>query len=1240
MIKGKKKTKQENVKNKKGSTAGALYASDTIPEKDLRPYKESLDRALADERITNVAVTAPYGIGKSSVLESYFKQRKKEYRWHVRGFNVALRAMNWAKKKYFFSPKLFKERVDFEFVNLPKFFPKDSQEKDIQKKIVEQLLFSSNPKRFPFSKIKRIKDSSVLRDTISVLITLGLVSGGIYFYGVLSNKPLINWNVIMQFGYYQKWLLIVLSCSILWFSLHVYRKIKIKVSKSTINGKGRIGPFELSSNEDGTNELSQNIFNTFSEELMYFFRKSRKKIIIFEDLDRFEKPSIFQELRELNLNVNKRQPKIVFVYSLQDKVFIEGIEKEEVAVGEEPEQEGNTSNGSDKGVPASALQVSGEEAISNDENVRLKAKFFDYVIPVYPITSYYNTMATIKAEMKQYNKKHELDDSFLKQMGFYLKDVRLIILIVSEFFMYLNVSTNSNSKNSDHRKLFSLIAYKNFFPDDYEKLSYGNSILNTVFDADISDYLYSKIIEEKTNKLEIEKIEKANEIKRIEESLEVTKNKLLKSSYFEMRQKYTRNNYNFRIDGTLFNEEEALDFYEKLYEVHLLINTVQVAQQANSYPSTNIEIKEFFTQDGEENIVFKLLKYEVDTVSGLVKQLKKELQEIEVQIKGQEDKYNEMNYGKIIQLISDSNMLNCTETDRSLVSVLNKIKNNSFMRYLFYNDLVDAAYYYYISPAGDDLDGIDSSFIYSVLEGREHEDTKVTDVEKVYKELDLIKGDFKYAYSSNLLWYMVKNDCTSEYTMIIDKFVKEKDRSFFENFLKSDDDKCSKERIIKDAMVYVLTTDFSFVKDNFVYLQKENKKMVAENIVTNIEHFDEQVGRDKMNEILSLCINDYDSFEVVTRDLSEDTRKQDRYCRDIYIRNLEEALDDAQKSEDIALIKVIFVYGLYEANPKNFQYLDNVYDVNMEFARFHEKIQKEEVEYIDKKRLFHYFADLYKEKQDKSYDYSELGNLVEYFTEQEFEAELLSIYSCINLKDVSHELNNNVLSKINFFELYKSEQINAEVVGGLITQKKLVYNLDFLKLLSERSPDDVFAYIYSINKLDSKIIPDNYVSFKSILSESDKLYFLNEIEDEAFVQEILESLDEDLTVWTSINHEKTIFDDNMISKLCGFASFKSLKWLFINAKINNYDEILDAMFKQSKIILQDLDDMLGVETIFSEMEPNGHKTSKIKRTHKSESTLGWMKDKGFATIKEAKEVNKIQFGLTTHSKKWIIFPHN
>ena len=68
------------------------------PKTDLvdEVYFGAIDYALKDKSVHNIAVTGPYGAGKSSVIHSYIKKRKEDDKaiiggeWPIRDITITL----------------------------------------------------------------------------------------------------------------------------------------------------------------------------------------------------------------------------------------------------------------------------------------------------------------------------------------------------------------------------------------------------------------------------------------------------------------------------------------------------------------------------------------------------------------------------------------------------------------------------------------------------------------------------------------------------------------------------------------------------------------------------------------------------------------------------------------------------------------------------------------------------------------------------------------------------------------------------------------------------------------------------------------------------------------------------------------------------------------------------------------------------------------------------------------------
>ncbi|HHJ8367102.1 TPA: hypothetical protein ACQMN9_001712, partial [Streptococcus pyogenes] len=92
-----------------------------------------------------------------------------------------------------------------------------------------------------------------------------------------------------------------------------------KISKITFKGA------EANIND---NNIDESVLDRDIKELVYLLRSSDSKIVVFEDLDRYDNASIYTKLRELNFLLNKyvkvndeKETPIRFIYMLKDSLF-------------------------------------------------------------------------------------------------------------------------------------------------------------------------------------------------------------------------------------------------------------------------------------------------------------------------------------------------------------------------------------------------------------------------------------------------------------------------------------------------------------------------------------------------------------------------------------------------------------------------------------------------------------------------------------------------------------------------------------------------------------------------------------------------------------------------------------------------------------------------------------------------------------------------------------------------------
>lgn len=297
-----------------------LFKKDAILEPDyasLSPvdigdenneYMQALNWALRNRKkqdIKNIALTGPYGSGKSSILKT-FQNRNK-----VRGLKFLNISLATFKEE-----KIRKNEAGEEIE-----IDKTGLLGRIEISILEQIFYHENDRKIPDSRFKKIKSYSFWTlISYSVAYLLFFLALGNYFYpyfiqGIFKDNPFgVVTCDMLHYGS-----IIIIAAGVIFI---IYRSVRI-LSTLTLN-KLNIQNAEIGM---GSNQ-TKSILNQHIDELLYFFSVRPYNVVIFEDLDRFEQTDIFTKLRELNLllNSSKRtcRREIVFIYAVRDDIFKDG----------------------------------------------------------------------------------------------------------------------------------------------------------------------------------------------------------------------------------------------------------------------------------------------------------------------------------------------------------------------------------------------------------------------------------------------------------------------------------------------------------------------------------------------------------------------------------------------------------------------------------------------------------------------------------------------------------------------------------------------------------------------------------------------------------------------------------------------------------------------------------------------------------------------------------------------------
>ena len=267
---------------------------DLAPTSDADPngiYSKALTFATTNEKVYNIALTGPYGSGKSSIINTFLKRYKGNY------LRISLAS---------FLPASSEKQQELQEI----------ETQEIERSILQQMLYGQDSDDLPLSRFKRIQRPSKNAPIMSLLVLLGCFSAWHLFQGrsdIVSGKfftpfELGNWLNYATFG---------IGFLFLWSLLHQLYVKSLGISVKSIS---------LRDVEMSTDALDkESILNRHLDEIIYFFQSTSYDLVIIEDLDRFKRSEIFVTLREINslINANKGvNQRVRFLYALRDDMFV------------------------------------------------------------------------------------------------------------------------------------------------------------------------------------------------------------------------------------------------------------------------------------------------------------------------------------------------------------------------------------------------------------------------------------------------------------------------------------------------------------------------------------------------------------------------------------------------------------------------------------------------------------------------------------------------------------------------------------------------------------------------------------------------------------------------------------------------------------------------------------------------------------------------------------------------------
>lgn len=392
-----------------------------VLEENNEIYTKALDFAFDNKDIKNIAITGIYGAGKSTVWNTYVKETKKEniitvslgkYEDTVEEINTKSEESETKDKDTEYN-KIGEHILD--------------NENRVERQIINQILSQINAKDIPLSKYGFKSNKSRCTILFESFAFLGIISSVFLWI----NRE----NIVKHTGFSHTCVLIscviTLFLSILYIFYRYFRENIFRISKIKFRG----AEADLGYNEKN----DETVLDRYIKELVYLIKSSNSKIIVFEDLDRYDNIAIYTKLRELNFLLNKysktndnENEEIKFVYMLRDGIF----------------------------------------------KSKNRTKFFDYIIPIVPVVDSKNSENKILEQLQHF--KNPPDKKFVYKISLYIDDMRLLKNIVNEYLIYENVVA-MKELDLDSNKLFALIVLKNVFPNEFDLLQEDKGYILSIF---------------------------------------------------------------------------------------------------------------------------------------------------------------------------------------------------------------------------------------------------------------------------------------------------------------------------------------------------------------------------------------------------------------------------------------------------------------------------------------------------------------------------------------------------------------------------------------------------------------------------------------------------------------------------------------------------------------------------------------------------------------------------------------
>ncbi len=416
---------------KNGCPEGEFGYRDLTPESDTKnseEYIRALHWAIKNKEVKNIALSGPYGSGKSSVIKTYLEKYPK-----TKYLSISLAAFSTPTKSVNGEDDKTSSLADDWTLD-------DVDENVIEEGILKQLFYRVDVGKIPQSRYRKIKKLSYWKIFFSLLL-LTVAALAVYLeinpnvFEVFKNTVINNGEIfhLNQWSSYAVFTVTIFGLLLLITTVIKYVMSNFRIANINLGDKASISK----------KEEKESIFDKSLDEIVYFFESTTYDTVFIEDLDRFNQPNIFIKLRELNTVINNYdniKRKVVFIYAIKDDMF-------------------------------------------KDEE---RTKFFDFIVPVIPYINATNSGEILRGLLKfekgadgvYKSKNYDISDRYIWKISPFVQDMRVLTNICNEFLVYKRTLKTTKLKDEE---MFSMITFKNLYPKEFAELQAERGIVKQAF---------------------------------------------------------------------------------------------------------------------------------------------------------------------------------------------------------------------------------------------------------------------------------------------------------------------------------------------------------------------------------------------------------------------------------------------------------------------------------------------------------------------------------------------------------------------------------------------------------------------------------------------------------------------------------------------------------------------------------------------------------------------------------------